>query len=52
MSDDKSQDDVPMGQKLLNSPFILLVAGLVVMFVFYTIWGAVEIWTLPQATLP
>ena len=45
-------DAVPLGQRLLERPFLLLVAGLVVMFGFYTIWGLVEIMSLPQATLP
>ena len=44
--------EVPLGQRLLDRPFLLLVAGLVVMFGFYTIWGLVEIASLPTATLP
>lgn len=44
--------EVPLGQRLLDRPFLLLVAGLVVMFGFYTIWGLVEIARLPTATLP
>jgi hypothetical protein len=43
---------VPLGQRLLDRPFLLLVAGLVVMFGFYTLWGLYEILTLPRATLP
>ena len=46
------QGDVPLGQRLLDRPFLLLVAGLVVMFGFYTIWGPFEILGLPAATLP
>lgn len=42
----------PLGQRLLDRPFLLLAAGLVVMFGFYTFWGLVEILTLPPATLP
>jgi hypothetical protein len=44
--------DVPLGQRLYDSPFLLLVAGLVVMVVCYTLWGLWEILTLPQAPLP
>jgi hypothetical protein len=44
--------DVPLGQRLLERPFLLLIAGLAVMFGFYTIWGLVEIASLPTATLP
>jgi hypothetical protein len=43
---------IPLGQKLADSPFLLLIAGLVTMFGFYTIWGLIEIMSLPQATLP
>ena len=39
-------------QKLLESPFLLLAAGLIVMFVFYTLWGWLEIYNLPRSTLP
>jgi hypothetical protein len=42
----------PLGQRLLDRPFLLLAAGLVVMFGFYTLWGLFEILTLPAATLP
>jgi hypothetical protein len=44
--------EVPLGQRLLDRPFLLLVAGLAVMFGFYTIWGLIEILSLPAATLP
>jgi hypothetical protein len=43
---------IPLGQRLLERPFLLLVAGLVVMFGFYTIWGLYEILSLPTASLP
>lgn len=42
----------PLGQRLLNSPFVLLAAGIGVMVVFYTAWGLYEIMTLPTSTLP
>jgi hypothetical protein len=47
-----SPDTVPLGQRLLDRPFLLLAAGLVVMFGFYTLWGLYEIWSLPKAPLP
>jgi hypothetical protein len=47
-----SDQPVPLGQRLLNRPFLLLLAGLLVMFGFYTIWGLYEILSLPKATLP
>ena len=46
------ESPVPLGQRLLDRPFLLLVAGLIVMFGFYTIWGLYEILSLPKATLP
>ena len=42
----------PVLQKFLESPFLLLFAGIVVMVVFYTAWGLFEVMSLPQATLP
>ena len=49
---DKNNNDIPLGQRLLDSPFVLLAAGLVVMFAFYTIWGLYEVLSLPKGTLP
>jgi hypothetical protein len=48
-SDDRP---VPLGQRLFDRPFLLLAAGLVVMFLFYTGWGLVEIFSLGRAPLP
>ena len=42
----------PLLQRLYDSPFLLLVAGIGVMLLFYTGWGLWEILTLPQAPLP
>ena len=47
-----SDQRVPLGQRLLDRPFLLLIAGLVVMFGFYTLWGLYEILSLPKAALP
>jgi len=46
------ENPIPLGQRLLDRPFLLLAAGLVVMFGFYTLWGLYEILTLPKAVLP
>jgi hypothetical protein len=43
---------IPLGQRLLDRPFLLLIVSLVVMFVFFTGWGLVEIASLTQAPLP
>ena len=49
---DSTDQRAPLGQRLLDRPFVLLVAGLLVMFGFYTLWGLFEILSLPKATLP
>jgi hypothetical protein len=48
----RSDDREPLGQRLLDRPFLLLVGGVLVMFGFYTIWGLLEVASLPTATLP
>jgi hypothetical protein len=46
------REPIPLGQRLLDSPFLLLIAGMVVMFVFFTGWGLYEIASLAKAPLP
>lgn len=43
---------IPLMQRLYDSPFLLLVACTVVMFVFFTAWGLIEIMSLEPAPLP
>lgn len=45
-------EPVPLGQRLLERPFLLLFACLLVFFVFYTGWGLIELASLEQAPLP
>jgi hypothetical protein len=45
-------EKVPLGQRLFERPFLLLIAGIVVMAVFYTLWGLIEIASLKPAPLP
>ena len=45
-------ESVPLGQRLFDRPFLLLAAGLLVMFLFYTGWGMLEILSLPAGKLP
>jgi len=47
-----SEEKVPLGQRLFDNPFILLAAGLIVMIVFYTLWGLWEVMSLSPAPLP
>lgn len=48
----EENEEIPLGQRLYERPILLLVAGMVAMLGFYTIWGLIEITSLPQATLP
>ena len=43
---------IPLGQRLFDNVFLLLIAGILVMVLFYTGWGLWEINTLPSAPLP
>jgi len=53
MSSDPGQTaKPPLGQRLLDNPFLLLALGLIVMLVFYTGWGLYEILSLKPAPLP
>jgi len=40
---------VPMMQRLLDNPFLLLFLGVVMPTVFYLIWGIMEITQIPIA---
>lgn len=44
--------EIPLGQRLYDRPFLLMVGGIVIMVVVYTLWGLWEVATMPQATLP
>ena len=39
-------------QKLMDNPWLLLVLGVVVPTLSYTVWGWIELWMPPPATLP
>lgn len=47
-----TDESVPLGQRLFDSIFLLLIAGLAIMFLIYTGWGLWEVLSLPPATLP
>ena len=40
---------VPIMQRILDNPFLLLFIGVVVPTVFYIIWGIMELLTIPVA---
>jgi hypothetical protein len=41
---------IPIMQRMLDNPFLLLFIGVVVPAVFYIIWGIMEIISIPIAT--
>jgi hypothetical protein len=48
--EDVGQDqDIPVMQRVLDNPFLLLFLGITVPTVFYIIWGVMEIVTIPLA---
>ena len=46
MSDDQQ---VPLMQQLLDNPFLLLFLGVMVPMLVYTLWGVIDILTIPIA---
>jgi hypothetical protein len=52
MSHPEQREKIPLLQRLYDKPFLLLIAGIVVMAIFYTLWGLWEVVRLPQANLP
>lgn len=45
--DPKQAQRVPLGQILLDDVFLLLLVGLVVPFIIYTVWGLMDIGGIP-----
>lgn len=45
--------DIPLIQRLLDKPFLLLAVSILIMVVFYTAWGLYEILSLkPRPPFP
>ncbi len=44
---DTDPGDVPMMQRLLDNPFLLLFIGVMVPMIVYSLWGVIEILTIP-----
>ncbi|HEY0825256.1 MAG TPA: hypothetical protein VGD76_15825 [Ramlibacter sp.] len=49
MSHDSDDADVPWMQQLLDNPFLLLFLGVMIPMVVYTLWGVIDILTIPAA---
>lgn len=47
--DDDQDARPPLMQAVFDNPFLLLVLGLAVPVVFYTVWGLLEIASIPLA---
>ena len=47
--DTGEQDDIPWMQQLLDNPFLLLFLGVMIPMVVYTLWGVIDILTIPAA---
>ncbi|MDZ4731022.1 MAG: hypothetical protein SH820_13875 [Xanthomonadales bacterium] len=46
---DAVEERMPVMQKILDNPFLLLFIGVVFPTVFYIIWGIMELVTIPIA---
>ncbi|MEW6703843.1 MAG: hypothetical protein AB1430_03220 [Pseudomonadota bacterium] len=52
MSDPQRDDDnepIPWMQQVLDNPFLLLFLGVMIPMVVYTLWGVIDILTVPLA---
>ena len=46
---DQGNEKVPLIQQLLDNPFLLLFIGVLIPMVVYTLWGVIDILTVPLA---
>jgi hypothetical protein len=46
---DEDTGPVPLMQQLLDNPFLLLFLGVMIPMVLYTLWGVIDILTIPLA---
>jgi hypothetical protein len=44
-----TDEPIPLMQRVLDNPFLLLIVGILVPTVFYIIWGVMEITQIPIA---
>ena len=49
MSNYPQAERIPLMQQLLDNPFLLLFLGVMIPMVVYTLWGVIEILTVPLA---
>jgi hypothetical protein len=48
-SEAADEEAIPLMQRVLDNPFLLLLLGILVPAVFYIIWGVMEITQIPIA---
>ncbi len=49
MSDKHDDEKIPLMQRLLDNPFLLLFLGVMVPMVVYVLWGVIDILMIPAA---
>lgn len=49
MASERENETVPVMQRVLDNPFLLLFLGVTMPTVFYILWGVMEIVTIPLA---
>jgi hypothetical protein len=47
-----AHEPLPLGQRVFDNMYLLLVLGVAVMLVVFTAWGLYEILSMPKGTLP
>ena len=45
----QTEEKVPLVQQLLDNPFLLLFLGVLIPMIVYTLWGVIDILTVPLA---
>ena len=48
-SHEDADEPVPLMQQLLDNPFLLLFLGVMIPMIVYTLWGVIDILTVPLA---
>ena len=46
---DDPNEPVPLTQQLLDNPFLLLFLGVMIPMIVYSLWGVIDILTVPLA---
>ncbi len=47
-----TSEKLPLGQRLFDNMYLLLILGVVIMLGVFTAWGMWEILSMPKDTLP